>query len=139
MERQPRTTTNGTTRLCRVVVIDDEADLRMLMRVMLRADGRFEVVGEAGNGLAGVAAVAALQPDVVVLDLSMPVMDGLVALPLIKNSSPDCRVVVCSAHRDREALLLAAGADAYVEKLELPMHLAEVLDEVCRRDSLVRL
>lgn|SRR5581483_5037898 len=139
MELQLGSTPNGPTRLCRVVVIDDEADLRMLMRVMLRADGRFEVVGEAGNGLDGVAAVAALQPDVVVLDLSMPGMDGLTALALIRDAAPDCAVVVCSAHRDREAQLLAAGADAYVEKLGLPMHLAEVLDEVRHRDSLVRL
>jgi len=132
MELQPRTRNgDATTKLWRVVVVDDEADIRVMMRVILRTDGRFDVVGEASDGREGVNAVAALRPDVVVLDLSMPVMDGLTALPLIKEIDPHCGVVVCSAYLESKTGLSAAGADAYVDKLEVPVRLADVLEQVC--------
>jgi PAS domain S-box-containing protein len=102
----------------RVVVIDDSEDLRLFLRLALDSHPAFEVVGEAGDGRAGVQCCDEVQPDLVLLDLSMPVMDGLEALPLIRSAVPDARVVVLSGF-DAAALgndVRTAGAHAFVEK-----------------------
>ncbi|MEQ4521923.1 MULTISPECIES: response regulator [Nocardioides] len=77
-----------------------------------------DVVGEAGDGRAGIEVVGRHQPDLVVLDLSMPVMDGLEALPHLRRTSPDSTIVVLSAHgADQMAQrALDLGADGYIEK-----------------------
>jgi two-component system chemotaxis response regulator CheY len=102
----------------RTLLVDDAADLRLLVRRLLERDGRFEIVGESPDGADGVDRARELQPQLVVLDLSMPVMDGLQALPLIIAACPDTRVLVLSgvggAQMSRTALDL--GASAYVEK-----------------------
>jgi CheY-like chemotaxis protein len=133
MALEQRATWDGdaVSRQWRVVVVDDEDDIRALVRIMLGADGRFAIVAEAPNGREAVEAVATHKPDVVVLDLSMPVMDGIAALPLIREVAPDCRVAVCSAHGESSAYVLGIGADAYVDKLDLPRSLAHVLDDLC--------
>ncbi|HEU5037532.1 MAG TPA: hybrid sensor histidine kinase/response regulator [Nocardioides sp.] len=101
----------------RVVLVDDTADLRQLMRIALRRAG-FEVVGEAGDGAAGIELVRAERPDLVVLDLSMPVMDGLEALPHIREELPDAAIVVMSGFGAGEMTdkALARGADGYLQK-----------------------
>lgn len=102
----------------RVLIVDDSEDLRMLLRLQLGRQGRFEVVGEAVDGLDGVEQAGLLQPDLVLLDMAMPRMDGLQALPLIRAAVPAARVVVLSgfnqATLEKEAL--EAGADRYVTK-----------------------
>ena len=80
----------------RLVVVDDDADIRLLLRTALTLEG-FEMVGEAVNGAEGVGLVERLQPDGVVLDVMMPVMDGLTALPAIKEAVPAVRVVLYSS------------------------------------------
>ena len=102
----------------RVVVADDVADLRMLLRLLLQRSGRFTVVGEARNGKEAVETATREQPDLTLLDLSMPVMDGLEALPLIREAVPSCAVVVLSGFdADRMAgTAMAAGAAAYLVK-----------------------
>lgn len=102
----------------KVYLCDDVPEFRALMRGVLATETDMEIVGEAGDGKAGVRGVAALHPDVVLLDLSMPELDGLQALPLMRESVPDVRVVVLSgvsapSVRDQA---LAQGADAYVQK-----------------------
>jgi CheY-like chemotaxis protein len=81
----------------RVLLVDDLADIRLVMRLLLEADGRAEVVGEAADGTEAVRLAGELHPDAVVLDLRMPGMDGVSALPLIRAASPGTVVVALSA------------------------------------------
>lgn len=102
----------------RVLVVDDAADLRLITRVGLESIGRMTVVGEAADGQEAIDKAELLQPDVVVLDLAMPVMDGLEALPLIKERAPKARIVVLSGFDDLRTRQAAMdlGAQAYVVK-----------------------
>lgn len=81
----------------RVLLVDDLPDIRLVMRLLLEADGRAEVVGEAADGNEAVRLAAELHPDAVVLDLRMPGLDGVSALPLIRDASPGTVVVALSA------------------------------------------
>ena len=113
----------------RVVLIDDTPDIRLLLRMALEAGGRFRVVAEAGDGAAGVDEVARSQPDVVLVDLAMPVLDGLDALPGLRRACPAARIVVLSGF-DSSRLLArttAAGADGYLQKGLDPRDLEERL------------
>lgn len=102
----------------RVLLVDDVADLRFLLRVVLESDGAFDVVGEAGDGQTAIDLCARTSPDVIILDLSMPNMDGLEALPRLRSSAPGAKIVVLSAFERGRIGPSAAelGADGYVEK-----------------------
>ena len=101
----------------RVLLVDDVADLRLLLGSLFSAHPGIQVVGEAGDGEQAVALAAQHQPDLVVLDLSMPVLDGASALPRLRRASPPSRVVVLTAvPREAAPDVLALGAVAYVEK-----------------------
>ncbi|HYO41539.1 MAG TPA: PAS domain S-box protein [Nocardioidaceae bacterium] len=101
-----------------IVVVDDAAEVRSLVRTRLRLSGRFVVVGEGENGSEAVALVAQHQPALLLMDVSMPGMDGLEALPLVRQRSPDTKVVLYSGFEEeglaQEAVRL--GASAFVEK-----------------------
>ncbi|MHB8512936.1 MAG: PAS domain S-box protein [Actinomycetota bacterium] len=101
----------------RVLLVDDSSDIRLVLRYGLSPQG-FEIVGEAENGAEAVLEAKRTQPDLILLDLAMPVMDGLQALPKIKAVSPRSKIIALSGYgRDQandEALRL--GADAYIEK-----------------------
>lgn len=105
-------------RPARVVIIDDDEDFRAFLEVMLDEDDRFAVVGTAGDGAEGVSLAARLLPDVIVLDLQMPVLDGMAALPMLRRRVPEARIVVVSAFPDLVTLmdLLDRGADLYLDK-----------------------
>jgi PAS domain S-box-containing protein len=115
----------------RILVVDDNSDIRELIGQQLTLAGKYDVVGQAGDGAEAVDAAATLQPDVVLLDLSMPRMDGLQALPLVLAAVAGVRVVVMSgfAEAGMAERALAAGAVRYVEK-GLRMNLLEVIDAV---------
>ena len=102
----------------RVLVVDDAANLRELMTILLEVEDDFEVVGTAADGRQAIELATRLQPDVILLDLAMPVMDGLQALPKLRDAVPTARIVIFSGY-EHEALAkdaLGAGADAYLEK-----------------------
>lgn len=121
----------------RVVIADDVEALRGLLRLVLERDGRFEVVGEARNGRDAVTVTTEQQPDLTLLDLSMPIMDGLEALPLIRDAVPSCTVVVLSGFdADRmERRALGAGASAYLVKGIPPQELVSRLLELLHDPS----
>jgi DNA-binding NarL/FixJ family response regulator len=103
-------------RQVRAVVIDDTSDIRELLSLVLTRSGML-VVGEAGDGQAGIDVVRAERPDVVLLDLAMPVMDGVEALPLIRALVPDARIIVLSAFAGAVSeQVLEWGADGYLQK-----------------------
>ena len=101
-----------------VFICDDARDLRELLQHALSSAPGLEVVGLADNGLDGLAGIRATQPDVVILDLSMPEMDGLEVLRGIPAAAPDARVIVFSGLKaDRLApQTLRLGAWRYIEK-----------------------
>lgn len=102
----------------RTAVVDDADEMRALVAMSLTLSGDFVVVGEAANGRDAVAVAREHQPELMLLDLSMPEMDGLEALPLVLEASPGTCVVVFSGFEDarigKEAR--ARGASGYVEK-----------------------
>ncbi len=102
----------------RMVLADDVPDLRYLFKTVLEETGVFEVVGEAGDGRETVELAKTHQPDLILLDVSMPVLDGMAALPLIHEASPNTKVVILSGFDEERLaeLALAAGASAYLEK-----------------------
>ncbi|MBV8982268.1 MAG: response regulator, partial [Acidimicrobiia bacterium] len=124
----------------RVVVADDFADIRHLVKVTLERSGRFEIVAEAENGVEAVEQATAHQPDILVLDLSMPVLSGMEALPQIRAASPDTKVVVLSGFdRSRmESEALAGGAVGYIEKGLRPSQLVDELLAVAGLMELVQ-
>ena len=105
-------------RKVRVFLVDDVSEVRMLIRIALEEDPGIEVVGEASNGREGVDGVGEAQPDVVLLDLSMPDMDGLEAIPLMRERAPNARLVVLSGHEAGRVSLeaLDQGATRYLNK-----------------------
>jgi DNA-binding NarL/FixJ family response regulator len=102
----------------RVLIVDDAADLRDLLRLRMEMTDHLEVVGEAGDGVAAVEQATLLQPDLVMLDLATPLMDGLQALPLIREAVPGVRVIVLSGFNESTMAENArmAGADHYFVK-----------------------
>jgi YesN/AraC family two-component response regulator len=117
----------------RVLIADDAPDIRLLLRMYL-TDSHVEVVGEATNGAEAVDMVAAEKPDAVILDLAMPVMDGLQAIPLIKEASPATKIVVLSGF-DTERMAKRAitlGAEAYLQKGVALGDIGQTLWNLCR-------
>lgn len=102
----------------KVAIIDDTPDLRMLVRLALEGDTDIEVVAEGENGQDGIRIAEQLRPDVMLLDLAMPIMDGMTALPQIRARSPRTQVLVLSgfAADAMTKKALAAGAKQYIQK-----------------------
>jgi DNA-binding NarL/FixJ family response regulator len=116
----------------RVLLVDDVATERRLVRAALERSGHFCVVGEGADGEEGVALAMELHPDVVLMDLSMPRMDGLEALTRLQARCPGLPVVILSglsAH-DAAASALRLGAAGYLEKGLHPTELVAYLDRL---------
>ena len=111
------------------VVVDDDADVRALLSRFLTDTGLVTVVGEAADGRGAIEVVEASDPDVVLLDVRMPVMDGLEALPLVREAAPLATVVAFSGLGDEElqSEALSAGATAFLAK---GVRLRDLVEEV---------
>jgi DNA-binding NarL/FixJ family response regulator len=119
--------------MIRVLVADDLEEYRVLLRKMLEMDGRFIIVAEAPDGRAAVELAEKEKPDVVLLDIAMPDMDGLEAIPHIRSVAPDTRVVMLSGFGEEvmSSLSIRLGAHAYVVKGHMTDDLVRTLTAVC--------
>ena len=117
----------------RIVIAEDHTILREGLRALLSSDPEFDVVGEAEDGLDAIQCVENLMPDLVLMDLSLPRMNGMDAIMEIKKRCPETKVLALTVHRTEEYILatLRAGADGYVLKdathSELVMGIKNVL------------
>jgi DNA-binding NarL/FixJ family response regulator len=102
----------------RVLLVDDQSSIRLLQRLLLERDGRAIVVAEAADGREAIAAAQREQPDAIVLDLDMPEVTGLEALPVLLEVSPDSLVIVLSSLPEAEfaSQAVALGASAFLAK-----------------------
>jgi DNA-binding NarL/FixJ family response regulator len=111
----------------RVLIADDSARARDGLRALLTIRPELEVVGEAANGQDAVRLVAECRPDIVLMDLHMPVLDGIQATRLIKQQWPAVIVVVLTMYAVDQSAALAAGADAFLIKGNAPDRLLAAL------------
>lgn len=120
----------------RTLVVDDHPLTRAAL-VGLLEQHDFPVVAEAGDGAEAIDRARELQPDIVLLDLSMPGMNGLEALPRVRAAAPECEVVVLTASGTEENLLAAirAGAAGYLLKTEPPERIAEFLAGIAHGEA----
>lgn len=102
----------------RIVIVEDHTILREGLRALLSSNPAFEIVGEAEDGLDGIRCVEKLIPDLVLIDLTMPRMNGMDVIVELKRRWPEIKVLALTVHRTEEYVLAAlqAGADAYVLK-----------------------
>lgn len=105
-------------RVLRVLVVDDNESIRRSIRLILRSQGDIEVVCEAIDGADAVLKIREHQPDVVLLDITMPNMDGLAVAEIIKTEFPSVQVLIVSQHDSRgfQWAALAAGVSGYIIK-----------------------
>jgi DNA-binding NarL/FixJ family response regulator len=114
----PQEGSQPASRRVRVALVDDNPDVRALLRIQFRRDARFEVVGEASDGAEAVELAEAARPDLMVLDRQMPRMSGVEAIPEIRQRAPATAIVLYTAVADTPTYYaaLAAGAIDVVEK-----------------------
>jgi DNA-binding NarL/FixJ family response regulator len=120
----------------RILLVDDHPLTRSALAGLLVQHG-FEVAGEASDGEEAIECAARLRPDLILLDLSMPGLDGLSALPRLREAAPECEVVVLTASGTEENLLSAirAGAAGYLLKSEPPERIAAFLRGVAHGEA----
>jgi DNA-binding NarL/FixJ family response regulator len=121
----------------RVLLVDDHAILREGIKALLEKQDDIEVVAEAADGREAISRVAQFRPDVVVLDISMPMMDGLESTRQMKRDNPDIKVLVLTMHDNEEYFfqLLRAGASGYVTKKSVSRELVSAIEAVYRGES----
>jgi DNA-binding NarL/FixJ family response regulator len=121
--------------LVSVVVVDDHRFMCGLIRAMLeRQHGRYRVVAEAGDALSAIKCCQQLKPDLLILDISLPDISGIDAVPDIRKVAPATRILLCTAYAtdDRVLKALRSGADGFVEKTNTWDDFVEAVDQVSR-------
>lgn len=127
------------TKRYRVLLAEDHALLRQSLKAYLETQGSCEVVGQAQDGRAAMRLYGELRPDIVLMDLSMPGVDGMVAVKAIKRDFPDARIIALTAHRSEDYLhaALDSGVDGYVVKAASAEDLLTAIRAVCRGEAYV--
>ncbi len=118
-----------TSQSTRVLIVDDIPEVRRELTVLLDLTGEVQVVGEASNGVEAICQVQALRPDVIVMDLEMPVMDGYTATRRIKEAFAGCRVIALTIHgeeAEKQQALEAGVADVVVKGAPLKVLLRAI-------------
>src|SRR5437773_4390312 len=120
----------------RILIVDDHPLTREALSSLLGAHG-FDVVGHASDGAEAITEAGRLQPDLVLLDLSMPGVDGLTALPKLREAAPECEVVVLTASGTESNLLgaIRGGAAGYLLKSEPPERIVDFLRGVAQGEA----
>ncbi len=123
--------------MIRILLVDDHAVVRQGFRMILGAQPDMEIVGEAGNGREAISQAAELQPDVVVMDVAMPELNGIEATRRIAESSPRVRVLALSMHKDSVYVreILRAGAKGYLLKESIDVDLLTAVRAVAKGDG----
>src|SRR5689334_15388099 len=118
--------------MMRIVLAEDHKTVREGLKMLVNAQTDMEVVGEAGDGAAAIKSVREQHPDVVVMDISMPEMNGLKATRKLKSEFPDVRILTLTRHSDDSFLeqLIGAGASGYVLKQSAPAELINAIRTV---------
>ena len=120
----------------RVVVVDDQPDMRDLVGLIIDDEPDFEIVGSAGDGVQALHVVEDVTPDLVVMDIAMPVMSGIEAMKRLRASRPSVRIVILSAHpRDAVDPSVREVADDYLDKAIVATDLVARLRAVCQRPA----
>jgi DNA-binding NarL/FixJ family response regulator len=124
-------------RKVRILIADDHAPIRRLVRLIIEEDSRFEVCGEAVNGAQAIARAEELDPDVVILNINMPVLSGLAAAREINTRLPNLAVVILSSEADKHFIEEAkkVGARGYVHKMKAEEALISAIDSALVSDS----
>lgn len=130
---KPQTNSSTMDNKIRVLIVDDNPILREGLKSVLSHSPTFDIVGEAADGLEAINSVEKFHPDLVLMDLSMPRMDGIAATEEIKKQWPDTKILVFTIYKSPEyrAAALNAGADGYVSKdssrIELIQNIQDIL------------
>lgn len=125
--------------MIRVVVVDDDDLMRAGLRELLAADARIQVVGEAADGRSAVDSVMELRPDVVLMDVRMPGVDGIHATEQLSIAAPECRVLVLTTFENDEYVFgaLRAGASGFLLKRTRPEDLIAAVHTVAGGEALL--
>jgi two-component system nitrate/nitrite response regulator NarL len=131
MAASPALKPKGTDQKVRVLLVDDHDGIRKVVRSLLETHPRFEIIGEAVDGSEAIEEATKLKPDVVVLNVSMPVLNGIEAARVIKSESPQSAIVILSSHADKHLVEIAKeiGAKAYVAKTRIGAALIKAIEE----------
>jgi DNA-binding NarL/FixJ family response regulator len=123
----------------RVLLVDDDDLMRAGLRSVLSSDDTIEVVGEAGDGRLALGAVRELRPDLVLMDIRMPDLDGISATREVLDAAPDVKVVVLTTFEDDDYIFdaLSAGASGFLLKRTKPEELIAAIHTVADGDSLL--
>lgn len=113
----------------RLLLVDDHEIVRAGLRMLFMAEADMEIVGEVGSGAEAISAVAQLEPDVVIMDVAMPGMNGIEATKQIKAASPNTVVLAVTMHEDEQYFfeMLSAGASGYIPKRAAPDDLVSAI------------
>lgn len=124
----------GSVKKPRVMLVDDHAIMRDGLREVLGQSGEFEMVGEAADGAAGVRMAQCLSPDVIIMDVIMPVKNGIEACREIKDALPGVKVLMLTASGEEAAVVeaIAAGATGYLQKYSGKDELLRAVRDVAR-------
>ncbi|MCI8509266.1 MAG: response regulator [Lachnospiraceae bacterium] len=117
--------------MAKILIVDDSRTSRKILKGILEGEG-YEIVGEATNGQEGYEKYIELKPDVVTMDITMPVLDGIEALKKIKSDHPDAKVVMVTAAGQKTKMVEAVqnGASEFVSKPFEPEQLKTIIDKV---------
>ncbi len=123
----------------RVLVADDHAIVREGLRGLIQSEPNLELVGEASNGQAAVRLAHDLQPDIILMDLMMPVTNGIEATSEIKSQNPQARILVLTSFSDDDQVFqaLKAGAQGYLLKDSAPIELLRAIRRVYRGETIL--